>query len=260
VSAALADFVDLASPFTRAHSTRVARLAEAAALNAGLNPGEAATVRRAGQVHDLGMVSVPNRVWIKRGQLSPAEWERVRLHAYHTERMLSFAAPLREAATIAGLHHERLDGSGYHRGVQANALPTSARVLAAAEVYESMSEDRAWRSALAPQEAARQLRGAVDTRRLDVRAVDAVLTAAGQPLPSGRSTRAWPSGLTDREVDVLKAITRGLANKQIARELFVSQATVKTHIINVYGKIGVNTRAGATLFAFEHDLIGTGAH
>jgi DNA-binding CsgD family transcriptional regulator len=260
VSAALADFVDLASPFTRAHSTRVARLAEAAARHAGLDPSEAATVRRAGQIHDLGMVSVPNRVWIKRGQLSPAEWERVRLHAYHTERMLSFASPLREAATIAGLHHERLDGSGYHRGVQANALPMSARVLAAAEVYESMNEDRAWRPALVPQEAARQLRGAVDTRRLDARAVDAVLTAAGQPLPSGRSTRAWPSGLTDREVDVLKAITRGLANKQIARELFVSQATVKTHIINVYGKIGVNTRAGATLFAFEHDLIDTGAH
>jgi DNA-binding CsgD family transcriptional regulator len=255
VSAALADFVDLASPFTRAHSTRVARLAEAAALHAGLAADEAAIVRRAGQVHDLGMVSVPNRVWIKRGQLSPAEWERVRLHPYHTERILTLASPLRDAAIVAGLHHERLDGSGYHRGVQAHALPLSARVLAAAEVYESMNEERAWRPALRAQESARQLRDSVDARRLDARAVDAVLTAAGQPRPSGRLTRAWPCGLTDREVDVLKAITRGLANKQIARELFVSQATVKTHIINVYGKIGVNTRAGATLFAFEHDLI-----
>ena len=219
----------------------------------------AATVRRAGQVHDVGMVSVPNRVWIKSGQLSPAEWERVRLHAYHTERMLSLAAPLRDAAAIAGRHHERLDGSGYHRGLPANLLPLSARVLAVAEVYESMSEDRAWRPAFAPRDAASQLREAVEARRLDARAVDAVLAAAGQPRHSGRSTRAWPSGLTDREVDVLKAITRGLGNKQIARELFVSPATVKTHIINVYGKIGVNTRAGATLFAFEHDLIDTGA-
>ena len=105
VSGALADFVDLASPFTRGHSTRVARLAEAAALHAGLDADEAATVRRAGQVHDLGMVSVPNRVYLKRGPLNSAEWERVRLHAYHTERILSFAAPLRSVAAIAGLHH-----------------------------------------------------------------------------------------------------------------------------------------------------------
>jgi HD-GYP domain-containing protein (c-di-GMP phosphodiesterase class II)/DNA-binding CsgD family transcriptional regulator len=257
VSGALADFVDLASPFTRGHSTRVARLAEAAALQAGLDADEAATVRRAGQVHDLGMVSVPNRVYLKRGPLNPAEWERVRLHAYHTERILSFAAPLRPVAAIAGLHHERLDGSGYHRGVHANALPLNARILAVAEIYESMREDRAWRPVRTPEEATRQLRDAIEVRSIDARAVDAVLFAAGQPRPSGRSNRAWPCGLTDREVDVLRSITRGLANKAIARELFVSQATVHTHVINIYGKIGVNTRSGATLFAFENDLIDT---
>jgi HD-GYP domain-containing protein (c-di-GMP phosphodiesterase class II)/DNA-binding CsgD family transcriptional regulator len=255
VSKALADFVDLASPFTHGHSTRVARLAEAAALNAGLDADEADTVRRAGQVHDLGMVSVPNRVLIKRAQLNPAEWERVRMHPYHTQRILSLAAPLRAAASVAGLHHERLDGSGYHRGLHASALPLSARILAVAEIYQSMSEDRAWRPPLAPAEATRHLRDEVAGGRLDARAVEAVLVAAGQPLPARRSSRAWPSGLTDREVDVLKAVARGLANKQIARELFVSQATVRTHIVNLYGKIGINTRAGATLFAFEHDLI-----
>lgn len=257
VSGALADFVDLATPYTYGHSTRVAQLAEAAALHAGLDADEAATVRRAGQVHDLGMVSVPNRVWIKSGSLNAAEWERVRLHAYHTQRILSFAAPLRAPAAIAGLHHERLDGSGYHRGLDAKALPLNARVLAAAEIYQSMREDRAWRPALAPEEARRQLRDAVVSRTLDTRAVDAVLLAAGQSRPVGRSSRTWPCGLTDREVDVLRAITRGLANKQIAHELHVSQATVHTHVINVYGKIGMNTRAGATLFAFEHDLVDT---
>lgn len=254
VCSALADFVDLASPFTSGHSARVARLAEGAALNAGLDTEEAATVRRAGQVHDLGMVSVPNRVWIKRGPLNPAEWERVRLHAYHSQRILSLAAPLRSPASVAGLHHERLDGSGYHRGLPASAVPLPARLLAVAEIYQSMTEHRAWRPALTPREATSQLRDEVAARRLDARAVDAVLVAAGQPLPTGRSSRAWPAGLTDREVEVLRAITRGLANKQIARELHVSQATVHTHVINLYGKIGVNTRAGATLFAFEHDL------
>jgi HD-GYP domain-containing protein (c-di-GMP phosphodiesterase class II)/DNA-binding CsgD family transcriptional regulator len=255
VSAALADFVDLATPFTYGHSARVARLAETAALNAGLREDEAATIRRAGQVHDLGMVSVPHRVWLKQGPLNPAQWERVRTHPYHTQRILSLAEPLRDAASIAGLHHERLDGSGYHRGLQASGLPLGARILAAAEVYQSMSEDRAWRPALEPGEARRQLRDEVDAHRLDSRAVEAVLEAAGQPRPTGRSGRAWPAGLTDREVDVLRAMARGMANKKIATELFVSQATVHTHVINIYGKIGLNTRAGATLFAVEHDLI-----
>jgi DNA-binding CsgD family transcriptional regulator len=257
VSAALADFVDLASPFTPAHSAKVARLAEAAALHAGMDAAAAATLRRAGQIHDLGMISVANRVWMKHGPLNPAEWERVRLHAYQTERILSFAAPLRDAAALAGLHHERLDGSGYHRGLPAKALPLNARILAVAEVQQSMSEARAWRPALTPAESARQLRDAVTAGSLDARAVDAVLVAAGHDLQGARSGRAWPCGLTDREVEVLRAVTRGLSNKQIARELFVSQATVHTHLINVYGKIGVNTRAGATLFAFEHDLIET---
>jgi response regulator RpfG family c-di-GMP phosphodiesterase/DNA-binding CsgD family transcriptional regulator len=255
VCGALADFVDLASPFTRGHSSGVARLAESAAKNLGLDADEAATVRRGGQVHDLGMVSVPNRIWITRRPLNPAEWERVRLHTYHTQRILSLAAPLRAVATLAGLHHERLDGSGYHRGSTAAAIPLPARVLAVAEIYESMMEPRAWRPALTPKEASRQLRDEAAGRRLDARAVDAVLVAAGQPRPTGRSSRTWPAGLTDREVDVLRAITRGLPNKRIARELHVSEATVHTHVINLYSKIAVNTRAGATLFAFEHDLI-----
>jgi len=199
-------------------------------------------------------VSVPNRIWMKRGRLSPAEWERVRLHPYHSQRILSLAPPLRSSATLAGLHHERLDGLGYHRGLPASALPLPARLLAVAEMYQSMTEQRSWRPPLSPKEAMRQLRDEAATRRLDHRAVDAVLLAAGQPRPSGRSSRAWPAGLTDREVEVLRGITRGLANKQIALELHVSQATVHTHVINLYGKIGVNTRAGATLFAFEHDL------
>jgi DNA-binding CsgD family transcriptional regulator len=251
---ALADFVDLASPFTSGHSAGVARLAEAAAVKAGLDAEDVAIVRRAGQVHDLGMVSVPNRIWITRRSLNPSEWERVRLHTYHSQRILSLAAPMRSLATVAGLHHERLDGSGYHRGLSASAVPLTGRLLAVAEMYQSMSEPRAWRPALTPKEATRQLREDVAAHRLDARAVDAVLEAGGQPRPTRRSSAHRPAGLTDREVEVLRAITRGLGNKQIARELHVSPATVHTHVINLYGKIGVNTRAGATLYAFEHDL------
>ena len=254
VSRALADFVDLASPFTPGHSVGVARLAEGAARLTGLEPEAVANVSRAGLVHDLGMVSVPSRISTKRGPLNPSEWEQVRLHTYHTQRILGLAEPLRDAATLAGLHHERLDSSGYHRGLPASALPMSTRILAVAEVYQSMTEPRAWRPALAQGELARQLADEVGGRRLDARAVDAVLETAGQRHGRGRAGRSWPAGLTDREVDVLKAITRGLANRKIAAELHISGATVHTHVINIYGKIGVNTRAGATLFAFEHGL------
>jgi HD-GYP domain-containing protein (c-di-GMP phosphodiesterase class II)/DNA-binding CsgD family transcriptional regulator len=255
VCRALADFVDLASPFTAGHSVGVARLTQAAALHAGMGAEDSAILRRAALIHDLGMVSVPHGIWLKRGPLNPPEWERVRLHAYHSQRILSLSAPLRASAILAGTHHERLDGSGYHRGLQASALSTPARLLAVAEMYQSMTEPRAWRPALTPREATSKLREGIVDRTLDARAVDAVLEAAGQPRPSGRSSRGWPASLSDREVEVLKAITRGLSNKEVARDLHISAATVHTHIINIYGKIGVNTRAGATLFAFEHDLV-----
>jgi ATP/maltotriose-dependent transcriptional regulator MalT len=162
---------------------------------------------------------------------------------------------LRACGEVAGLHHERIDGSGYHRGLPAAALPLGARLLVAAEVYQSMTEDRSWRSGLDPTNAAGELRREVSAGQLDRRAVDAVLAAAGHPSKPGRAARAWPSGLTDREVEVLRLLARGHSNKQIANALHVSQATVHTHVINVYGKIEVNTRAGATLFALENDLI-----
>jgi DNA-binding CsgD family transcriptional regulator len=255
VSRALADFVDLKSPYTRGHSPQLARLVEDAASELGLARPEITTLRRAAQVHDLGNVSIPELIWGKRGPLNPSERARVQLHAYHTQRILTVSPVLRACGEVAGLHHERIDGSGYHRGLPAAALPLGARLLVAAEVYQSMTEDRSWRSGLDPTNAAGELRREVSAGQLDRRAVDAVLAAAGHPSKPGRAARAWPSGLTDREVEVLRLLARGHSNKQIANALHVSQATVHTHVINVYGKIEVNTRAGATLFALENDLI-----
>ncbi len=255
VTRALADFVDLKSTYTHGHSARLALLVESAAGHAGLDATATATLRRAAQVHDLGNVSIPNQIWIKKGKLNPAEWSRVRLHAYHSQRIMNVCEPLRASGDIAGLHHEHVDGSGYHRSLSAAALPSVARILAAAEAYQSMTEERAWRPALAPAAAATQLRREVADRTLDRGAVDAVLAAAGHRSSTDRASRAWPAGLTDREVDVLRLLARGDTNKQMARGLHISPATVHTHIINLYGKMGVRTRAGATLFALEHDLI-----
>jgi HD-GYP domain-containing protein (c-di-GMP phosphodiesterase class II)/DNA-binding CsgD family transcriptional regulator len=255
VSRAVADFVDLKSAYTHGHSARLARLVEGAGADAGLDSADITTLRRAAQVHDLGNVSIPNQVWIKRGKLNPAEWSRVRLHAYHSQRIMSVCEPLRACGDVAGLHHEHVDGSGYHRGLPAAALSFVSRILVVAEAYQSMTEDRAWRPGMTPAEAAAELRREVAAGTFDRRAVDAVLAAAGHPSATGRAARSWPAGLTDREVDVLRLLARGETNKQIARRLHISEATVHTHVINLYGKMAVNTRAGATLFALEHDLI-----
>jgi HD-GYP domain-containing protein (c-di-GMP phosphodiesterase class II)/DNA-binding CsgD family transcriptional regulator len=255
VSRGLADFVDLKSPYTRGHSPQLARLVEAAASELGLTPTEVTTLRRAAQVHDLGNVSVPELIWGKRGPLNPSERARVELHAYHTQRILTVSPALRACGEIAGLHHERIDGSGYHRGLPAAALPPGARLLIAAEVYQAMTEERAWRPRIDATDAADELQREVSSGWLDRRAVDAVLVAAGHRSKIGGSGQAWPAGLTDREVEVLQVLARGHSNKQIASSLHISTSTVHTHLINVFGKIGVNTRSGATLFALEHDLI-----
>lgn len=253
VARALADFADLKNPHTHGHSVRLARLVEAAAGELGLGTADVELLRRAAHVHDLGNVSVPDGVWTKRGGLSAPERERVRLHPYHTERILSVSDALRPTAAIAGAHHERLDGSGYHKGVAAAALSMPARLLAVAEAFQSMTEERAWRPAMTASQAAAEIRADAAAGRFDRRAAEAVLSASGQA--SARPARgSWPAGLTDREVEVLRLVARGRSNKEIARELHISDATVHTHVINVYGKTGVRTRAGATLFALGNDL------
>jgi HD-GYP domain-containing protein (c-di-GMP phosphodiesterase class II)/DNA-binding CsgD family transcriptional regulator len=251
---AFADFADLKSPYTLGHSSGVARLVEAAARLVGLDERDVTTCRRAALLHDLGRVSVPNSIWDKAGRLTAAEWERVRLHPYFTERVLSPSAPLREVARLAGLHHERRDGSGYHRGTAASGLSVAARILSAADAYHAMTETRPHRPALSAAAAASQLHAEVASGRLDAEAVRAVLEAAGQhvrrpsPLP-------WPAGLSEREVQVLRLVARGLTDKEIGKKLVISTATAHHHVRHIYDKIGVSTRAGAALFAMEHDLV-----
>ncbi|HYI15346.1 MAG TPA: HD domain-containing phosphohydrolase [Thermomicrobiales bacterium] len=248
-----ADVADIKSPFTIGHSRGVAELAGQAARIRGLGEPEAIVLRRAALVHDLGRVAVPNGVWERPGPLTTADWERVRLHAYYSERMLSRMAPLQRLAVLAGAHHERLDGSGYHRGSPAAHLAPGQRILAAADSYQAMTQQRPHRAALTPPDAAAELRREVASGRLDRDAVDAVLEAAGfARVPSRRS---WPAGLTDREVDVLRLICRGFSNRQIAAELSISPKTVGRHVENLYNKIGVSSRAAAALFAIQHGLL-----
>jgi HD-GYP domain-containing protein (c-di-GMP phosphodiesterase class II) len=253
VTRAFADFADLKSPYTLGHSSGVADLAESAIKRLGATESDAASLRRAGQLHDLGRVSVSNAVWDRRAPLSPADWERVRLHPYYSERLLDRSPVLRPYARLAGAHHERLDGSGYHRGSPAALLPRAARVLAVADAFHAMTEPRPYRAALEATIAKRQLQRAVTEGRLDEEAVGAVLAAAGQH--AERARREWPAQLTDREVDVLRLVVIGRHNREIASQLFISQETVRTHVRHIYEKVGLSSRAGLALFAMEHDLI-----
>jgi putative nucleotidyltransferase with HDIG domain len=249
---AFADMVDLKTPFTHGHSAAVADLAERAARELGLGEDEAVGLRRAGLLHDIGRVSVADGVWEKAGPLSAGEWEAVRLHAYHAERILARSETLQALAPIAGMHHERLDGSGYHRGAAAGTIPMSARILAAADVYEAMTRDRPHRPARTPEAAAKELE-AEAAGRLDHEAVRAVLTAAGRPPPRRLGTA--PAGLSDREIEVLRILAQGLSNREIARRLFISTRTAESHVQHIYAKIGSSTRAGAAMFAMHHDLL-----
>jgi HD-GYP domain-containing protein (c-di-GMP phosphodiesterase class II)/DNA-binding CsgD family transcriptional regulator len=250
---AVADFADLKSMWTTGHSRGVADLVERAADVAGLPAGEVVTLRRAALVHDIGRVAVPVGVWGKPGPLSRDEHEQVRLHAYHSERVLEACAALRPLARLAGSHGERCDGSGYHRGSRAADLPAAAWLLATADCYQAMREARAHRPALSAQAAADELSLQAQAGKLPHEAVRAVLAAAGQPRPLVPPPR--PAGLSERECEVLGLIARGMATKQVARQLGISPKTCDHHIQRLYRKTGLSTRAGATLFALEHGLI-----
>jgi HD-GYP domain-containing protein (c-di-GMP phosphodiesterase class II) len=187
---AVAGFVDLKSPYTGGHSAGVAGLAAAAAEHAGLPAGECAGIRRAGLVHDVGRVGVSSAVWEKPGALTADERERVRLHPYHTERVLAAGSPpLAGLEQVASLHHERLDGSGYHRGAAAAALAPAARVLATADAFHAMLEPRPHRPALTVDAAATVLRSEVraGSSRGSPRARSRCCAWSRAATPSGRS-------------------------------------------------------------------------
>ena len=250
---AVADFADLKSPFLRGHSAGVAALAAAAARAAGMADTDATTIGRAALVHDVGRVGVPSGIWDRPGPLSTEQWERVRLHPYLSERVLHRCTVLAPFADLAARHHERADASGYHRGASGDQLPLGARLLAAADAYHAMCEERPHRPALGPAEAATQLLDDVDAGRFARIEVEAVLAAAGQASRPATVTR--PAGLTEREVDVLRLIARGHPNKAVAATLGISPKTVGHHVEHIYAKAAVTTRAGATLFAMEHGLL-----
>jgi HD-GYP domain-containing protein (c-di-GMP phosphodiesterase class II) len=249
---AVADFADLKSPYTLGHSRAVADLSAAAGRGLGMSDADVTALYRAGLVHDLGRLGVSNSIWDKAGPLGAGERERVRLYPYLTERILSQSPALARLGALAVQHRERLDGSGYPRGLRAGSLSGAARTLAVADLYRSLREQRPHRAALGADDASSRLRAEARDGRLDPESVEAVLAAAGQRAVRRHSR---PSGLSPREVEILRLIARGLSSREIAERLTLSPKTVRNHTEHIYAKIGTGNRVSASLFAVEHGLL-----
>jgi HD-GYP domain-containing protein (c-di-GMP phosphodiesterase class II) len=253
VAAVFGDLADLKTPYTHGHSSGVAALAREAGRRLGIESADVADLEVAALLHDVGRVAVSNAVWEKPDRLTTHEWEQVRLHGYHSERILAGSERLAPLAPLVGMHHERLDGSGYHRGCTASDLGLPARVLAAADAYQAMTQRRPHRPALPPDRAAEGLLEDARAGLLDADAAGAVLAGVGHEAPVVR--RDLPAGLTDREAEVLRLVAEGCSNAQIAERLVISRRTAEHHVQHIYTKIGVSSRAAAALFAMEHDLL-----
>lgn len=251
---AIADMIDMRMPFTFGHSRAVAALTEAACKRLGLPEADIRSARWAGYTHDIGELAVPVATWMRAGALTERETDASQLHPYHGERALTALGG--EGKAVAALvlrHHERLDGTGYHRYAKANDLSPAARVLAAAETFQTAREARPHRGAMSDAQSAAKLREGVRIGKLCGQAVEAILECAGQP--SRRSTSDRLASLTARETEVLRLIAGGLTAKGVARALDIAAKTADNHIQNLYSKIGVSTRAGAALYALERGIM-----
>ncbi len=249
---AIANFIDLKSPYLLGHSAAVAGLASATANALGLPAPDVRALQRGGLVHAFGRLGVSNSIWDKRGPLGAGERERVRMQPYFTDRMLKQSRALAPLADVVSQCRERLDGSGYPKGLSGGAISRLGRILAAVDVYQALLEPRPHRAARPAEEAAKVVREEARAGRLDHEIVEAVLGAAGHRT---RQRRDGPGGLTAREVEVLRLLARGLSTKQIAERLFVSPKTASNHIEHIYEKIGARNRVAASLFAVQYGLL-----
>ena len=249
---AIAAFVDLKSPYFLGHSRRSPSSSPRQGPRSGLDAADLRTLRRAGLAHGFGRLGISNSIWDKPGPLGAGERERVRMHPYLNERMLQQSPALAPLARDHGPvprapRRERVppaaDGWGdLERGARARRrrrLSSDARAAAAPPERDADT-------------AAAELRREVGAGRLDGDAVDAVLEAAGQPVGQRRDR---PAGLTAREVEVLRLVSRGLSSKEIAGRLVISPKTARNHIEHIYTKIGASSRVNASLFAIQHGLL-----
>ena len=175
---ALANALEARDHYTRGHSERVALWAQRLARAAGLPDAVADTIGKAGLLHDLGKIGVPEIVLKKAGPLTEVEWSIMRQHPVTGARILAPLEFFGEGAVVVRHHHERQDGSGYPDGLTGDAIPIGARIVAVADVYDALRSDRPYRTALSHEETVARMR-AESGRTLDPLLTELFIDLAG---------------------------------------------------------------------------------
>ncbi len=246
---ALADFTDLKSPWFTGHSRRVAGLAHRAALAAGGEEARCEAVFNAGLLHDVGKNAIANGIWDKPSPLTRFEQATALNASLYTEQVLRLTPVFDPICEPACSVNERSDGSGSHRRVRLATGP--AAYLAVANLYDELVSDAANKPALSKGDAAEALLAEVQAGRLPRQETQNVLDSTGHV---GQGETVWPDGMTKREAQVLRELSLGKSNKDIAQALGISPKTVDNHLQNLYPKIGAETRTAAALYAMQLGL------
>jgi HD-GYP domain-containing protein (c-di-GMP phosphodiesterase class II) len=148
IAAAFAQIIDSKSPFTSGHSERVTLFTDLIAKEMALSDDERRWLKRAALLHDIGKLGVSNSILDKPGKLDPDEWAAMKMHAAHSETILSRITAFSELAAIAAAHHERLDGKGYPRGLEGDAIAFETRIITTADIFDALTADRPYRAAM----------------------------------------------------------------------------------------------------------------
>lgn len=264
---------------TGQHTQRVGRTAALLAASLGLPEAEIMMLRRAAPLHDVGKIGIPDYILLKPGRLTLAEFEIMKTHTTIGAHILkdNHVPLLHLAETIALTHHERWNGQGYPNGLAGAAIPLVGRIVAVADVYDSLTHERPYKQAWTSQAAIAEIKKQSGTQ-FDADVVEVFLqlaranhfreteeTHGGELRNEGRingaaatvqnNLAAGPDQLTPREHEVLQLLSQGQTNREIAQALIISVGTVKVHVEHILGKLGVNDRTHAAVRAFELGLL-----
>jgi len=183
IAAAFGQVVDAKSPYTSGHSERVALYTDMIAESLGLSDERRRWLKRGALLHDVGKLGVSNSVLDKAGKLDAEEWEAVKKHAHYTETILGSIGAFRELAAIAGAHHEKLDGTGYPRGLAGSEIPIETRIITTADIFDAITAERPYRGAIPIPQALEIMRKTVGTA-LDADCFEALVRAVARvPFP-----------------------------------------------------------------------------
>ncbi len=183
IANAFGQVIDAKSPFTGGHSERVGHYTDLVAAELGLDADTRRSLRRAAMLHDVGKLAVSSSILEKPGKLDAAEWEIMQSHALHTFNILSKIAPMRDMAVIAAAHHERLDGKGYPLGIDHSILSIESRIITICDIFDALTSERPYRSAMSVAAALDVMAGEVDTA-IDRDVFAALVAKVSQGIPT----------------------------------------------------------------------------